>query len=107
MTHPFRTLEGVFEAPLDGHLGPFGIPAMSQQFYEMDLSRGFIRGYTLLLERSFGPLHQAWGSFSGHPIAWGEDHHKAMQQRFPHLIRVTVMAKTCRKNKIAPRSTPI
>jgi hypothetical protein len=93
MTHPFRTLEGVFEAPLDGHLGPFGIPAMSQQFYEMDVSRGFIRGYTLLLERSFGPLHQAWGSFSGHPIAWGEDHHEAMRQRFPHLIRVTVMGE--------------
>ena len=34
MIHPFRTLEGVFEAPMDGHEGPFGIPAMSQQFYE-------------------------------------------------------------------------
>jgi choline dehydrogenase-like flavoprotein len=93
MTHPFRTLEGVFEAPMDGHLGPFGIPAMSQQFYETDTNRGFVRGYTLLLERSFGPLHQAWGSFSNHPVAWGENHHKYMRQRFPHLIRVTVMGE--------------
>ncbi|HEX4748371.1 MAG TPA: GMC family oxidoreductase [Bryobacteraceae bacterium] len=93
MTHPFRTLEGVFEAPMDGHLGPFGIPAMSQQFYETDASRGFVRGYTLLLERSFGPLHQAWGSFSGHPVAWGQDHHNQMRKRFPHLIRVTVMGE--------------
>jgi choline dehydrogenase-like flavoprotein len=93
MTHPFRTLEGVFEAPMDGHLGPFGIPAMSQQFYETDTSRGFVRGYSLLLERSFGPLHQAWGSFSNHPVAWGENHHKAMRARFPHLIRVTVVGE--------------
>jgi choline dehydrogenase-like flavoprotein len=93
MTHPFRTLEGVFEAPMDGHLGPFGIPAMSQQFYETDANRGFVRGYTLLLERSFGPLHQAWGSFSNHPVPWGENHHKVMRQRFPHLIRVTVMGE--------------
>ncbi len=93
MTHPFRTLEGVFEAPMDGHLGPFGIPAMSQQFYETDPRRGFVRGYTLLLERSFGPLHHAWGGFSGHPVAWGEDHHKTMRRRFPHVIRVTVMGE--------------
>jgi choline dehydrogenase-like flavoprotein len=93
MTHPFRTLEGVFEAPMDGHLGPFGIPAMSQQFYETDRNRNFVRGYTLLLERSFGPLHQAWGSFSNHPVPWGENHHKVMRRRFPHLIRVTVMGE--------------
>jgi choline dehydrogenase-like flavoprotein len=93
MTHPFRTLEGVFDAPMDGHLGPFGIPAMSQHFYETDPKRGFVRGYTLLLERSFGPLHQAWGSFSNHPVAWGENHHKEMRRRFPHLIRVTVMGE--------------
>ena len=66
---------------------------MSQQFYETDNSRGFVRGYTLLLERSFGPLHHAWGSFSGHPVPWGEDHHRVMRQRFPHLIRVTVMGE--------------
>ena len=93
MIHPFRTLEGVFEAPMDGHEGPFGIPAMSQEFYETDTKRGFARGYTLLLERSFGPLHQAWGSFANRPVPWGKDHHKVMKQRFPHLIRVTVMGE--------------
>jgi choline dehydrogenase-like flavoprotein len=93
MIHPFRTLEGVFEAPMDGHEGPFGIPAMSQEFYETDTSRGFARGYTLLLERSFGPLHQAWGSFANHPVPWGKEHHAVMKKRFPHLIRVTVMGE--------------
>ena len=93
MIHPFRMLEGVFEHRVDGWRGPFGIPAMSQQFYETDPSHGFLRGYTLLLERSFGPLHQAWGSFAGHPIPWGRDHHRVMRRRFGHLIRVTVLGE--------------
>jgi len=93
MMHPFRTLEGVFEARVSGHEGPFGIPAFSQQFYETDLKRGFVRGYTFLLERSFGPLHYAWGSFSNHPVPWGGEHHRVMRQRFSHLIRLTVMGE--------------
>ncbi len=31
--------------------------------------------------------------FRGHPVAWGEDHHKTMRRRFPHVIRVTVMGE--------------
>jgi choline dehydrogenase-like flavoprotein len=93
MMHPFRMLEGVFEAQMNGYDGPFGIPAFSQQFYETDLQRGFVRGYTFLLERSFGPLHYAWGSFSNQPVPWGAGHHRVMRQRFPHLIRLTVMGE--------------
>jgi hypothetical protein len=56
MTHPFRTLQRVFEAPVDGHLGPFGIPAMSQQFYETELRRGFARDHTLALRTLTIPI---------------------------------------------------
>jgi choline dehydrogenase-like flavoprotein len=93
MLHPFRFVEGVFEAPMDGHEGPFGIPALSQQFYETDRKRGFVRGYSFLLERSFGPLHHAWGGFSNRPVAWGAGHHRAFRKRFPHIIRVTVLCE--------------
>jgi choline dehydrogenase-like flavoprotein len=93
MMHPFRTLEGVFANRMNGYDGPFGIPGLSQQFYETDLNRGFVRGYTFLLERTFGPLHYAWGSFSGHPVSWGRNHHREMRRRFPHLIRLTVMGE--------------
>ena len=93
MMHPFRTLEGVFVSRMNGYDGPFGIPALSQQFYETDLKRGFVRGYTFLLERTFGPLHYAWGSFSGHPVPWGPEHHRQMRRRFPHLVRLTVMGE--------------
>jgi choline dehydrogenase-like flavoprotein len=93
MLHPFRFLEGVFEARMDGYDGPFGIPAFSEQFYETDSSRSFMRGYSFLLERSFGPLHQALGGFSAKPVPWGADHHRVMRQRFPHIIRVTVLGE--------------
>ena len=93
MLHPFRFLEGIFEERLDGHDGPFGIPAFSQQFYETDLQRGFVRGYSFLLERSFGPLHHAWGSFVNQPVPWGAEHHRVMRRRFPHIIRVTVLGE--------------
>jgi choline dehydrogenase-like flavoprotein len=93
MVHPFRFVEGLFEARMDGHDGPFGIPAFSQEFYETDLKRGFVRGYMFQLERSFGPLHHAWGSFVGKPIPWGAAHHQAMRRRFPHVIRVTVLGE--------------
>jgi choline dehydrogenase-like flavoprotein len=78
---------------MDGHNGPFGIPAFSQEFYETDLKRGFLRGYMFQLERSFGPLHHAWGSFVGKPIPWGLEHHRAMRHRFPHVIRLTVLGE--------------
>jgi len=93
MIHPFRFLEGIFEERMDGYHGPFGIPAFSQQFYETDLKRGFVRGYTFLLERSFGPLHQAWGSFVNQPVPWGADHHRVMRKRFAHIVRVTILGE--------------
>jgi choline dehydrogenase-like flavoprotein len=93
MMHPFRTLEGVFEERMNGYDGPFGIPAFSQQFYETDLRRGFVRGYIFFLERTFGPLHCAWGGFSGHPVEWGGTHHHTMRRRFGHIIRLTVMGE--------------
>ncbi len=93
MIHPFRFLEGVFEERMEGWTGPFGIPAFSQHFYETDPSRGFVRGYSYLLERSFGPLHDAWGGFGSHPVPWGKDHHRVMKKRFGHTIRVTLLGE--------------
>src|SRR5207237_4021944 len=46
-----------------------------------------------LLERSFGPLHHAWGGFVNQPVPWGAEHHRVMRQRFPLIIRVTVLGE--------------
>lgn len=85
MIHPARFVQGVFPQPLDGHIGPMGNPLYSQQFYETDPRRGFARGYTLIGERTFGPLSHALG------VPWGRDHHRIMHTRFPHLAGLTVL----------------
>jgi choline dehydrogenase-like flavoprotein len=86
MTHPGRFVQGVFAEPLDGHLGPMGNPLYSQEFYETDRQRSFVRGYTLVGERTFGPLSHAL------EVPWGVDHHRIMRSRFPHCAGVTAVA---------------
>src|SRR5690606_1912500 len=93
MLHPFRMIEGVFDERIDAWYGPFGVPSYSQQFYETDPKRGFLRGYTFQIERSFGPLHQAWGGFAGKAAPWGREHHRAMKRRFGHVIRLTLLGE--------------
>jgi choline dehydrogenase-like flavoprotein len=52
-----------------------------------------VRGYTFLLERSFGPAHHAWGSFAGKPVPWGAGHYREFRRRFPHIVRVTTLGE--------------
>ncbi len=88
MTHPVRGILGIFSERMDGHIGAMGNPLYSQQFYETDSRRGFVRGYTLIGERTFGPLSHAL--FRN--IPWGGSHHRLMRERFPHIVRISVMA---------------
>jgi choline dehydrogenase-like flavoprotein len=85
MIHPARWVSGIFEEEMDGHIGPMGQPLYSQEFYETDPGRGFVRGYTLNGERTFGPLAHALA------VPWGEAHHRTMRQRFPHTVGMSVL----------------
>jgi len=50
---------------------------MSQQFYETDRARGFVRGYSFEMMRGMGPVSTAlWGMMAGR-LPWGEGHHAA------------------------------
>jgi len=86
MVHPSLFINGVFDNVMDGHLGPMGSPLFSHEFYETDKSRGFNRGYMLYGERTFGPLSQAGD------VPWGEKHHDAFSEIFPHKVGLTVLA---------------
>lgn len=87
MVHPARWVQGVVEGRMDGHIGPMGVPLYSQQHYETDASRGFVRGYTLAGERTFGPLSHAL------EVPWGSGHHRIMKSRFPHLVTIGVQCE--------------
>jgi len=92
MAHVWWQLEGTFEQRMDGEDGP-PIPALSQQFYETDLGRGFVRGYTFQIVRPQGPLSQAWGGSVRNPVPWGAEHHRSMQKQYPHRVRVGVLGE--------------
>ena len=85
MCHPYVFGNGDFDDELDGHIGPMGIPLMSQEFYESDPKREFVRGFTLQGERTFGPFSQSMD------LPWGKGHHNAFSQRFPHQAGVSAI----------------
>jgi choline dehydrogenase-like flavoprotein len=93
MMHATANLEGVFEKRMNGHEGARGAVAFSQHFYETDLSRGFVRGYTFQVARTYGPLHQAWGGTVGNVVPWGAEHHRVMRERFAHVIPLVVQGE--------------
>jgi choline dehydrogenase-like flavoprotein len=82
MFHPYAMVTGVFDEPLEGYKGPTGCCIMSQEFYDTDLSRGFVRGYSFEIIRSFPPVYAAlWGMSTGR-LPWGADHHRAYGELF-------------------------
>ena len=83
MFHPYALIQGIFERKTDGHAGPFKL-IRSQEFYETDESRGFLRGYTLEIQRGAGPVRMAQTGLRNGRIPWGNGHHDAFRARFGH-----------------------
>ena len=94
MYHPYAMVTGVFEEQLDGHIGPIGCSILSQEFYETDESRGFVRGYTFQVARSAGPVNTALGGLGGHgPIEWGDRHSDTFAERLGHTATICVIGE--------------
>jgi choline dehydrogenase-like flavoprotein len=91
MFHPYAAIHGYFDEALDGWRGP-GNVIWSQEFYETDAARGFLRGYTFEFTRGRGPVLTALAGMSSGRIPWGEDHHAGMRRVFG---RSTGMVAIC------------
>lgn len=91
MFHPYAEMLGFFDQPLDGHRGP-GNCIMSQEFYETDRSRGFVRGYSMEFLRGRGPVLTAISGMNSGRIPWGAGHHDAYRRYFD---RVAGMVAIC------------
>lgn len=79
MLHPYASIQGVFEEPLDGYRGPHD-SIWSQEFYETGEERDFIRGFTYETTRGRGLVATALtGAHSGR-IPWGAGHHDAYRK---------------------------
>jgi len=82
MFHPYASLTGLFDESLDGHMGPVGCCIWSQEFYETDAARGYVRGYTMEITRGRGPVMTAIAGMGSGTIPWGQDHHAAFAGQF-------------------------
>ncbi|MEZ5654001.1 MAG: GMC family oxidoreductase [Burkholderiaceae bacterium] len=92
MFHASARVAGSFDQRLDGQFGPNSCCIRSQQFYESDPTRGFVRGYTMQLARGLGPLSIAMsGMFNGR-IPWGPGFHDAFRAMF---ARTSAIVCTC------------
>ena len=76
MFHPYGMVRGVFDEPMDGQAGP-GVCIWSQEFYETDLSRGFVRGFTYECNRGTGPVSTALTGMLRGQIPPGKGFHDA------------------------------
>ncbi len=83
MFHPYSMIRGYFDEPTDGYRGP-PVSLWSQQFYETDPARGYLRGYTYQFGRGQGPVATAVSGVAAGKIPWGADHHRAYRRAFEH-----------------------
>ena len=94
MLHPWGMVRGVFEsdprANLGTHLGPSSCAIWSQQFYETDARRGFVRGYNLQVTRGQGPVTTARYLLNHGALPWGAEHHGALRRHFGNMIGIGV-----------------
>ena len=93
MFHPVSMVMGVFDEQLEGYKGPMACMIVSSEFYETDLSRGFVRGYNFQVLRSSGPAITAQGLVTTSPIPWGSDHHRVFTERFGRTITVAELGE--------------
>ena len=93
MFHPYAMVRGTFDRPLNGHRGPLGCAIISQEFYETDLSRGFVRGYSFQVVRGLSPIATATGGLIGDRVPWGREHRRVYDDRFDRTITIAVIAE--------------
>ena len=94
MFHPLRGVSGVFDEPMKGHEGPMACSILSQEFYETDPDRDFVRGYGLYSGRSTTPMTFALGGYGiDSPIPWGAEHRRIMDDIYPFLAGLTVVTE--------------
>ncbi len=88
MFHPWGHVQGVFDEPLESHYGPGGCCMLSQEFYETDPERDFVRGYNMQITRGGGPIGTAMAGIASGDIPWGAGHHEAFAKYFDRTVNM-------------------
>jgi choline dehydrogenase-like flavoprotein len=91
MFHPYASVEGVFDEPLDGARGPHK-SISSHQFCDSDPARGFARGFSFEMHRGRGPVNTVVRAMLSGQLPWGEAHHRSAREL---IDRVTGVVAVC------------
>ena len=90
MFHPYAQSYGYVDEPLDGNHGP-PLCLWSQEFYETDATRDFVRGYTFQFNRGTGSIQEAITSTAAGRLPWGEDHHRVYRSLLNRRIGLSAI----------------
>ncbi len=94
MFHPLTGVTGVFDEPMEGFKGPMACSILSQEFYESDPNRDFVRGYGLHSGRYTTPMTYALGGYGiDDPIPWGSEHREKFDDIYPYCAGLTVVTE--------------
>jgi choline dehydrogenase-like flavoprotein len=85
MFHPYGVVDAVLDHELDGNRGPYKGVA-SHQFYETDLDRGFVRGFSFEMQRGYGPAASAFVALQAGALPWGARHHDAYRELIDRTV---------------------
>jgi choline dehydrogenase-like flavoprotein len=92
MFHPYALIYGYFDQETDGNRGP-PLSLWSHEFYETDLDRGFVRGYSYQFIRGTGTIAEAQQSMALGRLPWGAEHHRSFRKLRNHRIGIGVMCE--------------
>ncbi len=92
MFHPYALLYGYVDGPTDSNRAP-PTCLWSKQFYETDLSRGFVRGYAFQFGRGVGPVVEAVMSEAKGILPWGAEHHRVFRRLNGHRLSLAAICE--------------
>ncbi len=92
MLHPYSSVQGIFEEELDGYRGPVD-SIWSQEFYETNAKRDFVRGYTYEFTRGRGPVATALTGVHSGRIPWGAGHHAAYRRLYNRIAGMVAICE--------------
>jgi choline dehydrogenase-like flavoprotein len=81
--HSWAMADAWFEAPMEGYKGNVAGVMQMQEFYDSDVSRGFVNGFTIQVGRSGGASAAAIGA-NGYHAPWGAEHRQFFNEHFAH-----------------------
>ena len=92
MFHPYAQVYGYVDTPVDSNRAP-PLCLWSQEFYETDPNRDFVRGYTFQFGRGVGLVTEAVSSAAAGRLPWGTDHHRVFRQLANHRIGLSAICE--------------